>query len=703
MQFLNPSLLLPLLPLVALPFLIHWLSRRYPKKFAFSSIDEIRRTLAGRSRMFKWRHLLMMALRTAALALLLLAFLQPLLDTPATVEDGRRHVILLVDHSLSMTHRESGTSARAKALAEARRLLDSLDPDDPFNLIRVDHAPTSAFPAFDRRRGAALAFLEDSPPPRTRADFTAANHLAATLAAEADGPVDVYYFSDFQRRNWADVRFDPLPADTRLFFVAATDDPQRPNRAITKLALGQGAVIAGGEIEVRATVANFAPEPWSGKIEAGFAPEFLREKHASLAPWSETEVSLRVPVPASGLLALNASLPGDRLAADDQRHLAVRVSQREDVVILTGPPADPSVPEPSLFLTTAVDPYGDDRGVYRPRRRDPDALAPSTLAATSRVLASRLPPLTDDQAAVLAGFLRGGGGLILFLDGESDPANLEKLAAQSGETLPLRLADALDSGNLPGGAMRVASGDFDSRFLRLFRGERRQNLGHLEFYHYYHAIPTGAGRILLTYADGTPALAEATVGTGTLLLCNFSVAEASSNLARQRLFPAWIHEMLLRMANTGSAALEPYRVGETMHGETWTAEAAGRDLIGPDGTPARSRQSSSGERLRVSAPAEATGIYRMEDHEGRTLLAFAANTDPDQSDLRSIDPEVLPGRAGGGSGARPAANLAGGSDFSEILRGRPVYHWFLLAALAFLLLEGVLFKSAPAARAAANP
>ena len=58
-------MLWPLLPLAGIPLLIHWLSRRYPKKFAFSSIDEIRRTLAGRSRVFRWRHLLMLLLRTA--------------------------------------------------------------------------------------------------------------------------------------------------------------------------------------------------------------------------------------------------------------------------------------------------------------------------------------------------------------------------------------------------------------------------------------------------------------------------------------------------------------------------------------------------------------------------------------------------------------------------------------------------------------
>ncbi len=66
MHFLNPSLFAVLLTLVGIPLFIHWLSRRYPKKFLFSSVEEIRRTLVGRSCLFRWRHRLMLLLRTLA-------------------------------------------------------------------------------------------------------------------------------------------------------------------------------------------------------------------------------------------------------------------------------------------------------------------------------------------------------------------------------------------------------------------------------------------------------------------------------------------------------------------------------------------------------------------------------------------------------------------------------------------------------------
>ncbi|MCW1884126.1 BatA and WFA domain-containing protein [Luteolibacter flavescens] len=691
MSFLN-SPFLWLLPLAGIPLLIHWLSRRFPKTFLFSSIEDIRRTVAGRSRLFRWRHLIMLLLRTLALLALVGAFLKPVIASraPADGKEGRR-VLLLVDHSLSMTHADGGTTALSRAKGEARRLLDSLDPADHFNVIRVDASPAAAFVEFSTLRDAAMAFLEDSAPPVGTADFHAANQLAAELARDQKGQLDVYYFSDFQRGNWADVAFSSLPSDARLFFVSAAGEKQRGNRAVSGIRIAEGAVIAGGEIELSIRVANHSPDPWSGKIEAGFDPAHLREREVTLSPWSETDATLVVPVPAGGLQKLTVTLPPDDMPLDDKRHLVVQVRDREEVVLLTGPDAAGGSPAPSLFLRTAVDPYGGEKGVYRPRPLEPGALTPAALSASTRVIGSRLPLLGDDQAGTLATFLRGGGGMILFLDGESDRANLDKLSGLLGEELPLRLTEKLGSENLPGGAMQVASGDFRSRFLRLFENERRQNLALLEFYDLYHAMPTGKGRTLLSYADGTPALTESQIGLGTLLVCNFSVSEASSNLARQRLFPAWIHEMLLRMGDSTNAAMESFVPGDTISGEAWAAEATGRDLIAPPSTKTIVRRDPAGERLRVTFTAPAPGFYRLPGGDGRDLLAFAVNPDPRESDLRSIDPAVLPDRAGGSNSG--AAYVGETADYGVLLRGRPVFHWFLLGALGLLLVEAMLFKT----------
>jgi hypothetical protein len=141
--------------------------------------------------------------------------------------------------------------------------------------------------------------------------------------------------------------------------------------------------------------------------------------------------------------------------------------------------------------------------------------------------------------------------------------------------------------------------------------------------------------------------------------------------------------------------MEPFLVGDTVAGETWSADASGRDLLAPSGKAAPARADVMGERMRVIFQADATGFYHLPGADGRDLLSFAVNPDPEQSDLRVMDPSVLPDRA---DGENTSASFVGNTtDYHLLLRGKPVFHWFILAALAFLLIEGVLFKSSPRA------
>src|SRR5687768_11647659 len=99
MSFLNSALLFGLLPLAALPLVIHLLNKKFPQLFRFSSVKNIRETAAERSRLFRLRHLILLAVRTIFLLLLLMAFLKPMIDkfNANAAQTGERHVLLLID------------------------------------------------------------------------------------------------------------------------------------------------------------------------------------------------------------------------------------------------------------------------------------------------------------------------------------------------------------------------------------------------------------------------------------------------------------------------------------------------------------------------------------------------------------------------------------------------------------------------------
>lgn len=689
MTFLHGGAMWGWLALAGIPLFIHWLSRRFPRVYIFSSLDDIKKTMAGRTRISRWRHYLFLLLRTLALIALILAFFKPVvgLDDNNESAEGQRHVIVLLDHSQSMAHSDGAVSSFQRARLEVEKLIKGLDPLDKLNIILVGRSPKPAFGEFSHNTAAALKFLREAAPVPQEADYHAANALAAQFSSKAEGPLEFYYASDFQRKNWANVQFEELPPEARLFFLPATEDTERGNLALLDVALPDRDPVTGSSFEVKVRIGNYSKHHFNGKVEAVVQASVGTEAAVALPPWGETDLILEIPALAPGQHGIDFRLTPDDLSLDNTRTLSVHVHESEEVLILTDPGDETDPSPPARYLSAAVNPYDAKAGAYRPRVINAKELTPSTLAACSKVVASRSPALSDSQIASLSSFLRGGGGLLLFLDGEHDPANFEKLNKQLTDELPLRLNSRLTADNLPSGAMRIAQGDFRSPFLRHFKGERRTNLGFLEFYEFYSAAPTGEGRVLLRFADGTPAMTESQAGLGTILLCNFSVSELSSNLARQRLFPGWIHDLLSNMSAVGGEEMT-FLAGDRIYTELWASEALGRPIIGPDRKEVPSEAEVRGERVHFNFTAEDPGSYRMAGPGGRTLAHFAVNTPTRESDLRTLDISILPERAP--AGQERATLLRDAGTYHTLKDGTPVFWWFLLAALAFFFLEALL-------------
>ena len=262
------------------------------------------------------------------------------------------------------------------------------------------------------------------------------------------------------------------------------------------------------------------------------------------------------------------------------------------------------------------------------------------------------------------------------------PENLLALErAVTPDLMPMRLTQRRTATNVVSGAQQVVRGDFKSRYLKLFAGAARQNLGLLEFYDYYQASATSAGGVLLAYGDESPAMAALHHGLGTLLLLNFSANELSSNLARQRLFPAWMQE-LVKAVSVNEPPPAAYTIGETLHTEVWRKEMRDFDFKDPAGVPVMVNRELTGERCSVVFTPDQLGFYTL--GAPRPLYAFGINTSPDEADLRPIDKEVLPKDF---AADREAHFVAGAADFEQLAKGRPVFHWFILGALGALMLE----------------
>jgi hypothetical protein len=681
MSFLNPAFLFWLVSLLGLPLAIHLLNKKFPRVFLFPSIERLRQSEARRSKWLKLRHWILLLLRTCFLALLLLAFLKPVLprlgSNPA--DTAARHVLIAVDHSLSMEYKGDATLLRKKAVFEAEKILDHLGPDDQVNVLLVENSPRPSFVDFSNNHGEARHFLESMGAGLGRADFNQANAVAARRLGEGKSRPELYYISDFQRNNWANVDFSALPADVRVFFIDVSGNP-RENHGILSATVNQTRILPGETVSIDVTVGNFAEHPLEAPLKVVMDNAASFEKAVSVAPWSTEKISVPVIPGGEGNHLCEISLPEDNLPQDDHHFVVLPVSEKEEVLVISDDP-DPTNGG-AYFLQTALDPYENSKGSLLPRLMRSTEISTASLAGVRKVFLSKASQLSPEASAALAKFLFQGGGVVYFLDGPADAENLAQMEKEIGaNTMPVRLSGRQVATNIASGAQQISKGDFKSRYLKLFQGTARQNLALLEFYDFYRAASTGAGTILLRYGDDSPAMAELDYGAGTMLLMNFSVSEFSSNLARQRIFPAWIQELVKNLDSDGSQA-PVYRVGDTITSEIWRGELKSSSMKAPDGSAVRLQKNLAGERYAISFAPDQLGFYTMSSE--RLLHAYPVNTSPDESDLRHVDKDVLPDSF---KTAQQPHFVHGEKDLEGLVHGKSIFQYFVAAALMLLVLE----------------
>lgn len=689
MNFLNGGLLAALAPLLALPLLIHLFNRRFPNTIPFPDIERIRRSISERSRLAKWRHWLMTLLRTLLIACALFAFLKPVVPEFGS-ESGSgesRRVLILLDRSMSLLHRQGANASAAKrAEVEVGKILDTMKPGDVANVVLADQTPSPLLPEFTSSTERIRTSLAALDPGYEKQDVNRALSLATRILEGNEAGSEIYVLSDFQRSNWANSAFDGLPQSTRLFFVDLTGGAERDNRAILSLDLSTPNPTPEEVVTLTAEIANWTSEPALIPVEAIIDNRISVAGEISLAADSTGRVDLDFVAPGDGLHTLEARIPEDSLAVDDVRHATFEVKAREDVLVISD--SDP-VENGARFLTTALNPF-EKGGAFSPRILRGDDLTPARLSSVSRVVVTGSSLIDAEMATRLVSFLEYGGGLLYFTNGKHDDHNLSELERAFGRPFaPYQIAGTLELENFGGRPQQIARGEFDSRFLELFRGENRQILSVLEFYQIKRAFATEEGRIVLTYADGTPAMGVTHVGLGTAVFCNFNPAELSSNIARQRLFPAWIQE-LVRHLTPETLPDRTFPVGSTLSAEVWRSDFEQGRLLDPNGEQITPRATGEGQQVLATFEAPLPGVYRLEDG-GRMLWVEAANPFPEESNLARIEIENLKSRATGST--RGAHQVDGAADYESITNGRPLFHWFLLAVAALLLVEMMLQRT----------
>lgn len=699
MAFLNPLVLLGLAA-AAIPILIHLFNFRKPRRVEFSSLQFLRELERKAMRKMRLRQWLLLALRTLAIAFLVLAFARPTVESGwAAVFGGRVETAsaLVIDNSRSMTVRDAQGDLLSQATDLAAAIVDTRQPGDELFVITTQDGPLR--PTAFRQPAAALDALAgiEPRPGTTPLDIPLARAFDL-LATSAPLDREVLLLSDLQASTFADSVRIPAPENTRITLLPL-GERRHPNTAVTDARLASRVMEQGRPTQVEATLVHHGTAPAHG-VQASLFVEGERVAQAAvdLRPGQPETVRFTATPRQRGWLAAEVRLEPDAFPYDDSRFLVLHVPETRRVLIVQGEGQRADLLELALTL-------GEQDGGRFAVTTIPEArLAGQALEAFDVVALAGPATLASGERAALSRFVADGGGLLTFPAG-GDNAALSALLADLGGG---RYGPLL--GTVGGGepVARFGEAALDHPLFEGMLDASGERL-RLESPDLLAAAPPqpAAGQTLIALAGGQPFLHEIRHGQGTTLAFAAAPDPRWGDFPTRGLFVPLIHRAVYLLAADASGA-EALTTGE---GGTLRVPGAaeGLRIVGPDGAEFLPEQRAvpGGVVLDIDDALTEPGVYTVTDGE-RVVRRVAVNLDARESDLTPLAPaeaaarlEALTGAsvrvldASGGRGLEAAERAA------DDRAGVELWSLFLILALLCLVAEMlVAMRWRPAAVAA---
>ena len=368
---------------------------------------------------------------------------------------------------------------------------------------------------------------------------------------------------------------------------------------------GFGASALTGELT--ANVRSFSKEDVTRTLTLTHNGSTVGEQTLEIAAGGFAQATFPALELASGPNRVEVSLsPGDDLAADDRRYLAVKRPEPRNV-LLVAPDAEGRA---ALYTSTALETL--TTLALTPQVRTTPAGDPP-LGEFSFVIVTDVGVLDASQAAALQEYVEAGGRALLA----AGPR------AAGLTTVPIT-GEAL-RGNVQMGDQRATSiGEVDVTHPAL-RGI--DELRAATFTRYLTVEPASEDRVIMRLADGTPLLLERSLGRGRVLLFTSSVGNEWNDLPVQ---PAFV-PLMAGLANEllGGAGF----TSEASLGSTLAVRALGFEggrIFDPRGEAALGLGAGSDDVV-----LDQVGFYEVVG--GGTTEVVAVNFDPRESDLAPID------------------------------------------------------------------
>ncbi|MCA9291766.1 MAG: BatA domain-containing protein [Phycisphaerales bacterium] len=711
MTFITPALLVAGLLAVAVPILIHLLSRQRRRPIPWAAMRFLLEAIRRQRRRLQIEQILLLAVRCLILAVLGFALARPLIERTGLLDaGGNRTVYLVIDNGLaSGALDDDGTAALERHVAAATGIVRALDAGDVVGVITAARPARGVLVPPSSDLDGVVRLLDGLKPSAAPSDIGGALAIAGEVLDQVEASAArgaVYLLSDFRTGSVA--LDEPLPRTLRdiperiALIATSPAETLAPNVQIVAIEPLRRFVLSGASdvssqvtVRLRRTGSDLAREvtrvSLSGNgVSAGDAKVVLWEPGQSAA---SIDFIVRYAEQGRGELGLVATIESDALDADNERQSVLALRDRIRAVLVDRRTFgfDPSLEAMSAgqWIRRALEPSDDSP--FELVQVEPETLDLADLRVADVVILPRPDLVTETGWPMLKAFVDRGGLLFVTPPGET---NVHQWVDHLGRDLDLPWGIGIETIDAPGG-LALSGEQPASELLRMIAGDLKDLVAPVVTTRrlVIDGEQTQASRVVL-FADGSPFMIAGAPGLaeserdgsrsrGLVLFIAAAPQLSWTNLPSKPFMVPLFHESIRQ----GLSLVRGSGDGVLGRGGALTVAPGAAELRAESGVGVALDATGRPER-----ELDESGLYEVRDVAGQPIGLLAMNVDPEgaRTDPQS-EASILEWLATSG-----AWTTASGDGLASVLRdvagASPLAGMALWIVLALVLIETVLAR-----------
>jgi hypothetical protein len=656
---------------IAVPIIIHLLNRRRFQKVVWAAMRFLQTSIEKNQKRMQLEDLILLALRCLLVALIALALARPAWrDAVSSFLGGGKSVgVLLLDNSMSMGMSDGTTTRFEKAKQAAEQAIDSMASGSATAVWLVSDIIRDVIPEPTYDLNLARKTIREARLTDRATDLGASiDRAIEVLRTRMGSRREIYLFTDGQQAGWRSLldvrsRLDRVKDEVRAHIVFVNERDTR-NLSVRDIRLASGLAPLDQPLRFEIKVQNHGPQPVKDvRVTLNIDNDPASDEFTlpQLAPGESKGVALFGKLRAEGIHAVHAVASDDRLPGDNRRTLAVRALKQLRVLLADGDPGDGSRASETFFLKHALTPVpADQLANYFIKVQTVSAtdLSSTSLDDFDVVILANVSRFSEKWAPTLASYVRRGGGLLIFAGDQVETGFYNEVLLQRHALLPAVLGAARGQADQADEFFPLQSKDYGHPVTSLWNDPGAGTLSSIRVFRHLlllslsgtNAPPAAAGiaeaglpQVVLSFADGTPAVMERTFGLGRVVLFSSTADTAWNDLPVRPAFVPLLHRTLGAVVQRQDEGLN-LRVGGKF------TRRVSNEFLGKDAAFTNPRKEAATRELRridmvQGSPVmqydrtDDAGLYAVTVTDPQLELSFATQPDPDESNLDDLSSE----------------------------------------------------------------